>query len=242
MWVARAVLAVTVFGTIVEANAQSGFLNDTGETSCYDGSGATVACNSAIAGGSALSHQDGRYGRDVAAATGQLTKVGGGAAGFDFTRLCWNGQAEGAASCGGSLVANFTGTASASPTTDWACTKDNVTGLVWSLQSQTTDWSNATTATFPDAGHNIVARCGYSSGWRLPNVREMLGLVHNGLTDGRKVDGAYFPSTDGNGYWTLEAYAPDPLIAWFIDFNSGNASRTYKNYNFLNVRLVRDGF
>lgn len=86
-------------------------LNDTGQTSCYDSLGAVIACPSS-------GTDDGRYGRDAAASVGQLGKVGVGAAGFDFSKIANDGSV---------LPANAT---LGSSTTDWACTRDNVTGLI----------------------------------------------------------------------------------------------------------------
>ena len=82
------------------AQAQpTGRLNDTGQALCYAGA-SLVACTSANTGdGATYPRQDGRFGRDRAG----MAKVGGGAAGFDFTRLCWNGDAEGSGTCTGAL-------------------------------------------------------------------------------------------------------------------------------------------
>ena len=158
---ARGLAAATAIA-ISAVHAQTGQLNDTGMTQCLrtGTSGPTACTGASLANDGDLPHQDARYGRDVA----NPPKVGGGAAGFDFTRICWNGSPEGTASgpnlCTGTLVANTTATASATPATDWACTRDNVTGLLWSLQTQTASWNAATDATYADAGHNTPARCG----------------------------------------------------------------------------------
>ena len=118
------------------AAGQTARLNDTGQSLCFDGS-AMVACSAAnTSDAAAYPRQDGRFGRDAQATAGVLTKIGGGAAGFDFTRICWNGKPEGDAQCTGVLEPNLTGAPRANPATDWACTRDNVTGFTWSLQSQ----------------------------------------------------------------------------------------------------------
>lgn len=149
------------------ALAQTGLLNDTGQTSCYDTANNAVVCDISTTGNaSALPHQDGRYGRDAAQAAGALpTKTGGGDAGFDYSCVLWNGTVVNNPSCPSILTANTTGAAGATPATDWACTKDNVTGLVWSLQTQgPVDWNTASDASFANAGHNSASRCGYSTG------------------------------------------------------------------------------
>lgn len=215
--------------------AQTVRLNDTGQTSCYDASNAPTACST-----SARPHQDGRYGRDAARTAGALpAKTGGGSAGFDFSCVLWNGTVVNGGNCTAGLAANTTGTASGTPSTDWACTKDNVTGLVWSLQTPTASWDTATGAGYPDAGHNSAGRCGYSTGWRLPTTRELLSIVHHGLSHGPMVDATYFP-TPGNLYWTSDSYAPNPAYAWVVIFGNGDTDTRGKsgsNY----VRLVRGG-
>jgi len=74
-------------------------------------------------GNSANPQQDARYGRDARNAAGLLTKTGGGVAGFDYTKVGNSGTSLTSAA---SLGANAT---------DWACTKDNVTGLTWEVKT-----------------------------------------------------------------------------------------------------------
>lgn len=233
---ALAALVLCAGAAQAQAPAPTGLLNDTGQTQCYNATHAAGACDAATTGDAgARPRQDGRFGRDVASPT----KVGGGAAGFDFTRICWNGDAEGSGTCTGTLVSNGTGTATGTPSTDWACTKDNVTNLIWSLQTQSATWNAASAPTYPDAGHNTANRCGYSTGWRLPTRRELLSIVHRG-TINPAIDGSYFPATVTNWYWTSDTYAPNPSSAWIVYFYYGD---TYANYKAgtLFVRLVRSG-
>lgn len=92
--------------------------NDTGITACgAAASGLNAACNAGEPAG-----QDANYGRDAVAATGTLFKVGAGSAGFDFTKISNAGA-----------VLPATATLGAGPN-DWACTRDNVTGLVWEVK------------------------------------------------------------------------------------------------------------
>lgn len=92
-------------------------LNDTGQTNCYGSDGTAVSCGTA--------GQDGRYGRDAAATAGLLPKTGAGAAGFDYTKVANNGSDLAAAALLGSSA------------TAWACTRDNLTGLVWEMKTAT---------------------------------------------------------------------------------------------------------
>jgi hypothetical protein len=102
-------------------------LPDTGQATCYDDSVADVATASDAASISrdAGTHprQDCRFGHDPAAAAGALTKRGAGANGFDYTKIANNGS---------TLAA---GVALGTAPTDWACTKDNLTGLTWEVKT-----------------------------------------------------------------------------------------------------------
>lgn len=214
----------------------TGRLNDTGQTLCDNGANVLVACSAANTGNaSAMPGQDGRFGRDVASPA----KIGGGAAGFDFTRICWNGDAQGTGTCTGTLVANGTGTATATPTTDWACTKDNVTNLIWSMQTQSASWDAATALTYPEAGHNTPARCGYSSRWRMPTRRELLSITDLGKYN-PVIDVGYFPGTD-TIYWTGDNSVTYPIYAWAVFFESSGGVNGWLKTDALGVRLVRSG-
>jgi hypothetical protein len=216
------------------AAGPTGLLNDTGQTQCNNGT-AMVACDAATTGNaSARPRQDGRFGRDVASPG----KVGGGAAGFDFSRVCFNGDLQGAGTCTGALVANSGAAPSGSASTDWACTKDNVTNLIWSLQSGYGDWTTYAATTMP-ADTNAASRCGFNTGWRLPTRRELLSIVHYG-GQFPSIDSNYFPATQTNWYWTNDPYQPLPASALLVDFYFGYnsvADKTIVNF----VRLVRSG-
>ena len=90
-------------------------LNDSGVTQCYDSSG-VIPCTAPAAA------DDGRYGRDAAAGFGLLSNDDG-AAGFDFTKIANNGRELAATAPLGSGAF------------DWACTRDNITGLTWEVKT-----------------------------------------------------------------------------------------------------------
>lgn len=236
-----------IVGVVALSHAQTAPLNDTGQTSCYNTIDVAVACDAATAGNTGTRpHQDGRYGRDAAAAAGALSKVGGGAAGFDFSCVLWNGTVINGPNCHVGLVANTSGAPSATPTTDWACTKDNVTGKVWSLQSLgPMDWY---VAMFAYENSNLRGRCG-GTNWRLPTVRELLSIVHNDSTTEPPVDVAYFPSTVEDFYWTAEVFMGPPYTvggeAWYVRFGAstgiGGSGYRSRATNDQYVRLVHSG-
>lgn len=216
------------------AAGPSGRLNDTGQTLCHDGGG-MVACTEANSGsGAALPGQDGRYGRDAAYNGALLNKTGGGAAGFDFTKICQSGQAAGHGTC-----AADPGVGDADP---WACTRDNVTNLVWAIETMAdADWATAMTNHPPTL--NAAVRCGYGSGWRLPTRRELISILRLANTDSwtqTAVDDAYFPNTASNMHWSTNTYVSDTDRVWCVRLNSGGMLQMPKNVSYPS-RMVHDG-
>lgn len=231
-------------------------LPDTGQDTCYDGT-AMVACGVANSGDAATyPRQDGRYGRDAAAAAGALSKTGGGAKGFDYSKIANNGS---------TLAA---GAALGSASSEWACTKDNTTGLTWEVKTTSGLRSNASNYTWyssndaTNAGNagtanggtcsggsgcdtetfvadvNAAALCSYSD-WRMPTQRELLTLV---LLDGSSpsIDPSYFPNTQESNFWSATSYASQPPGAWTVFFGDG-ATIALLKLSTPYVRLVRGG-
>ena len=235
------------------------WLNDTGITTCADTGSNSLGCPQSDYPG-----QDAESGRD----TGTPVKIiGGGRAGFDFTKL----------DAAGSPLANQGQTYASQP---WACIQDNVTRLIWEVKVDnfnalqhsghnyswynTDDATNGGWAGSPDNGFCVngidcdtsayVAAvnalnggqglCG-KTGWRLPNVEESRSIVDYSL-DSPAIDTDYFPNALPTGYWTSVTYA-DPAYsfgglkgAWNLDYTKGDADIDLKNLN-LRVRLVHDG-
>lgn len=214
------------------AAAETMPLNDTGMAQCYDGSG-LVVCSAANTGDSATyPRQDGRFGRDAAARAGAQPKTGGGAAGFDFTRVCMSGQLAGQGTCPANPIQ---GTGA----NEWACTKDNVTNLIWSLESGYGNWFYAIT-TYP-AAMNVTSRCGSNTGWRAPTTRELLSIIHNGVPS-PAIDVSYFPATYSGRYWSADVFVSTwwKGLSWIVSFGDGLVD-TYSQGFDAGVRLVFSG-
>lgn len=134
----------------LQVHAQTGLLNDTGLTQCDNGSNVLETCTLGNTGDtSAMPRQDARFGRDAAQGVGQLpAKTGAGAAGFDFTKIAHNGTALPASAAQGTNP------------TDWACTRDNVTGLVWEVKTTSGLRSSAHTYTWYSTASNNGGNAG----------------------------------------------------------------------------------
>ena len=190
------------------------YLNDTGVTDTT----------------TALSGVDGEFGRDAAVQRGEsLDKIGGGKSGFDFTKICADGQPV--SSTGVCKTQTYTN--------EWACTQDNVTRLMWDIRSfGATDpvpaWSTSGPSTW----------CGVpTENWRLPTVHELISIVDSSFVGAgdttAKVDATYFPNIVGGIYRAGEKDFENK--DWYVDLqNYGTASITPTTGNVLYVAALQD--
>lgn len=191
-----------------------GKLNDTGWQKCSTNTGNGLACPLTD-----YPRQDADYGRDKAASSGQLLKIGAGSAGFDYTKIANDGTAL------APTVALGSGAKA------WACTQDNLTGLLWEVKTtdgglrdadNTHSWYNPNAATnggfvgIQDNGNctggiacdtlsyvqavNASKLCGKSD-WRLPRVEELISL--SDYTRAPAINPVYFPNTPP--YWYVSS-------------------------------------
>ncbi len=229
-------------------------LNDTGITDCWNNT--TVINGTGIESDTGTHpRQDCRYGRDPAAAAG-TTKVGGGSKGFDFTKIANDGTALPAS------VALGTGLA------DWACTRDNVTGLIWEVkttsglrsQSHSYTWFSSDPTSRggwsgePSGGtcetptrcdtEKYVADVNAAPGlcgatnWRMPSKSELMSILDYGKGFPPFIDSDYFRNTVATAFWSASPYAGNDNNAWSVDFTGGYAENNFKATKFP-VRLVR---
>jgi hypothetical protein len=243
----------------VNAAGPTGLLNDTGQTQCLNAAGTALeACSQANSGdASSRPRQDGRFGRDPAAAnpaaSGFTKPAGsGGSGGFAFIPL----KADGTAITGNPPF----------PAPDPAnaaslrCIHDTVTNLIWEVKTDTVpngdlqdkDWTyawgsntnpgslcftgstNCNTANYITAlnAANVCPVSG-AGAWRLPSRRELLSIVeHQALNPA--INGGYFPNTMSKSYWSADVYPPDQNRVWNVDFLNGFT------YGFVGPGLVSD--
>ncbi len=215
-----------------------GPLNDTGVTRCRAPDAGDTLCASAPG-------QDAHAGRDALAAAGQLTKTGNGPGGFDFTKLGASGLPLG--------VQNQpwakNGTEAAG--TIWHCVRDNHTGLVWEVKTNTASdlhygqntysWYSSDMATnglvmgSQNGGVCSQSACDTQafaqqvnteklcglSNWRLPSPVELLSIVDQRRIN-PPVDTAFFPNLSFNAYWTNQTQAQYADAAWYVYFTAGD--------------------
>jgi hypothetical protein len=148
----------------------TGLLNDTGIT--WGGeypSGNNADCTSTTTD---IDQQDCANGRDAEAAAGTLVKVGGGAAGFDRTKLGADGTPL--ADQGGT----WDGGGNEASGTQWSCVLDHVTGLWWEVKTNDSglrdkDWTYTSYDSDYDNGDNptsysVPADAGTDGVWAGP--------------------------------------------------------------------------
>lgn len=221
-------------------------LNDTGINLCADASQNNLACPV-----SGFPGQDAEYGRDVT-----HNDINDGHAGFSFTKISNSGNALPAEAALGSGP------------NDWACTRDNVTGLIWEVKTDdglrakrlryswhdpdaTTNGGYAgggvlcdsDTHTFVQALNNQdQGLCG-ASDWRLPNRFELASLTRDDKAPA--MDSAFFHTeiapSSGPVVWSSSPYAGDANYAWNVNFSNGLIFSNKLKNDCLYVWLVRGG-
>lgn len=231
-----------------------GGLNDTATIYCLSTQLSIADCQSDFS-----QKQDGGTGRDAQAAAGNLTKLGVGSAGFDFSKIDRNGEPL--------LIQdkNWSDSGNELDGSKWSCARDNVTGLVWEIKQpdgingkgNVFSWLNNSSlinnGVPGDPGNNLcglsqcntasyieylngIRLCG-STNWRLPTRAELVNIIMNTGTAPR-LDPLVFPDVQGGtSYWTSSTYFPTPHYAWAVSMNTGIVYWQQKQ-SLLSIRLV----
>jgi len=85
---------------------------------------------------------------------------------------------------------------------------------------------------------NTASLCG-ATDWRMPTVNDLESLVHYGRSN-PAIDTGYFPNTVSSYVWSGSPYAAYSARAWFVNFNYGYSSASFRVSDFA-VRLLRGG-
>jgi len=183
---------------------------DTGQTQCYDADG--NVSDSCPSEGEAFYGQDAQY----QGYTRSYTKLG-----HNGIELPDN-----------AVRADYGG--------DWIMTRDNVTGLIWEVKTNTNrldeyQWTETETEFI--SGLNTDNFGGFSD-WRLPSVKELSFLLNSG-TYSPAINQEWFPNTMLN-YWSSTIYNIDTGGIWLVNFSTGAIYRTIRSDSCY-VRAVRGG-
>lgn len=227
---------VTLPLTVTSKSVSYQAINDTGMSQCTDNMAFFSDCGTLLSGWLGLS-QDAEVGRDDLAKNGQLTKLGGGNAGFDFSKISASGE---------KLPANAT---------EWNCVLDNVTGLMWENKTKENqfdtyalydsnntsnngsigNWNNGKNSQLYVLDMNQKTWCGYSD-WRMPSASELLSIVDFGVKD-IAIDSQYFSYTQPN--WYISATPSLQHANWQVNFDSTATGSGKTIVSLGHVRLVR---
>jgi hypothetical protein len=115
-----------VAGLLLALPATAQRLNDTGQTTCYNAAASTGTVSSGTPDPetAGFDEQDCTRGAAAADAMGRMVKVGASTApGRDYTKIANDGS-----------VLPASATLGTGPT-DWGCTRDNITGLIWEVKT-----------------------------------------------------------------------------------------------------------
>jgi len=191
----------------------------------------------------------------VAAVAWLRFRVSSGSAGFNYMKIANDGSELPATAALGSGP------------NDWACTRDNVTRLIWEVKvddntsprhhAHTYSWcdgaspggnpesvGNTTTCNNTLGGQNCntenyanAARLCGATGWRMPRLRELKGIVDHGRHN-PAIDPAWFPNTPASPFWSGTPDYASSRLAWGVSFGNGADGFNRRSVD-AHVRLVR---
>ena len=149
---------------------------------------------------------------------------------------------------------------------DWACTRDNASGLIWEVKTpaggvrdlnQTyTHYDDATQAQKSAGSHptqaeidaasnstgwvnavNVSALCGHRD-WKMPSLIELEALVDTATVP--SINPTFFPNTPASDFWSASPDLEQPHNAWNVSFSYGYSYSYYRGDGY-HLRLVRGG-
>ena len=95
---------------------------------------------------------------------------------------------------------------------------DTQTGLLWARVPLQQFGLSFTQALLQCQNLNLG---GYASGWRLPNIRELLSIVDQREPTGPQWDRTVFSGAPLSSYWSSTPVAGMPTSAWIFTFTPG---------------------
>jgi Protein of unknown function (DUF1566)/Divergent InlB B-repeat domain/Fibronectin type III domain len=152
--------------------------------------------------------------------------------------------------------------------TDWACTRDNRSGLLWEVKTahtvrlwayfytnyddptQAQKWNGSAyvnptqaeiDATTNSVGFLKAVNLGGLCGqtdWRMPGKGELANLLDSTYAPGATINPSFFPNTSDFRFWSGSPHANFLYAAWEVDFSSAGLAGYVRDSGML-VRLVR---
>ncbi len=101
-----------------------------------------------------------------------------------------------------------------------ATVTDKKTHLVWQRveDGNVYTWANAKTHC---ASLNAVSFGGFSTGWRIPTIKELQTIVDDEVATTPTID-PVFTGTVAGVYWSTTPVASTPSAAWYVPFDNGS--------------------
>jgi Protein of unknown function (DUF1566) len=238
-------LAIVFIGP-APARAQQANNVDTGigKRQCIEAESALlVTCRTSTVPG-----QDGQLGRDADSAANHSDD---GALGFSFTKVCNSGEFAGHGRCPADPALG--------PGADeWACTRDNLSGIWWEVKTPSgprSMWHRYTnySAAYDPLGKyrsandasgfvdqvNRDGLCG-ANDWTLGHAGRLQTVMHYGVTGSSvRIDKRFHPNTLAEPYWDASKNPSRSNTAWVIDFSKGRIDNDGDRGLTRPVRLVR---
>jgi hypothetical protein len=207
------------------------------------GNALLTACRS-----SSVQGQDGQLGRDADATANRSDD---GRLGFSFTKVCNSGELAGHGQCPADPALG-------PGANEWACTRDNLTGIWWEVKTTSgprSMWNRYTnySATYDPRGQyrsatdatgfvdqvNRDGLCG-ANDWSLGHAGRLQTAVHYGIAgSGARMDKRFLPNTPAEPYWDASKNPSRADTAWAIDLATGGIDNDGNRALTRPVRVVR---
>ena len=84
-----------------------------------------------------------------------------------------------------------------------------------------------------------LALGGYSTGWRVPTIRELFGIIDR-TSYGYAIDSSIFQGQHGNGFWSITPVQGMTDHFWTVLFMSGSSYHAVDYQAGQHVRCVHD--
>ncbi len=114
---------------------------------------------------------------------------------------------------------------------------DLSTKLTWQLEVEPSIHTNWEDAKAYCANQNILGLGGYSQGWRLPTISELLSIIDR--SNASPALDAVFGKGNGGWFWTSTSLANESSKAWLVCANSGETIAVTTSRSDYHARCVR---